>query len=148
MQTEDLRVLSGLKLLIMYDEPEELDVTKQTLSFYGAEVIACTEVSEGLERLQTDKPNVIICDLGTFPVKGYQFLWAMRNLPADKGRDTPAVALSVWSRKEVLVKAINAGFQRYFCKPLQLSALVETIAGLARKQQDPKGKQASNIQSA
>ena len=134
MQTEDLQLLSGLKVLIMYDEPVALDVTKEILSFYGAEVIACAEVSEGLERLQTDKPDVIICDLGTFPVKGYQFLWAMRNQPVDKGRNTPAVALSVWSRREVVAKAINAGFQRYFCKPVQLSVLVETIAGLAGKQ--------------
>ncbi len=148
MQKEDLKVLSGLKLLIMYDEPEALDVTKEILSFYGAEVIICTEVLEGLEQLQTDKPDVILCDLGTFPVKGYQFLWAVRNLPVGKGRDTPAVALSVWSRREVLAKAINAGFQGYFCKPVEFSALVEMIAGLARKQQDLKGKQASNIQSA
>jgi CheY-like chemotaxis protein len=134
MQPEDPKLLSGLKVLIMYDEPEALDVTEQMLSFYGAEVITRAEVLEGLERLQTDKPDVIICDLGTFPVKGYQFIWAVRNLPEDKRRDTPAVALSVWSRREVRAKAINAGFQRYFCKPVQLATLVETIAALAGKQ--------------
>ena len=134
MQTEDLTLLSGLKVLIMYEEPERGDITKEALSFYEATVIACSRVTEGLERLQTDRPDVILCDLGTFPVKGYQFIWAVRNLPADKGRDTPAVALSVWSRGEARVKAINAGFQRYFCKPVQLATLVETIAGLAGKQ--------------
>ena len=134
MQTEDLTLLSGLKVLIMYEEPERGDITKEALSFYEATVIACSRVTEGLERLQTDRPDVILCDLGTFPVKGYQFIWAVRNLPADKGRGTPAVALSVCSRREARVKAINAGFQRYFCKPVQLATLVETIAGLAGKQ--------------
>lgn len=134
MQTEDLTLLSRLKLLIMYEEPERGDITKEALSFYKATVIACSRVTEGLERLQTDRPDVILCDLGTFPVNGYQFIQAVQNLPPDKGGDTPAIALSVWSREEARARAINAGFQRYLCKPVKLSTLVETIADLAGRQ--------------
>ncbi|SEO32851.1 hypothetical protein SAMN05216404_11771 [Nitrosospira multiformis] len=37
MQTEDLRLLSGLKVLIGDDEPGALDTTKRMLSFYQAQ---------------------------------------------------------------------------------------------------------------
>jgi hypothetical protein len=40
-------LLSGLKVLTMYQEPEAIDVTKQALSFYGAAVITCRRVTEG-----------------------------------------------------------------------------------------------------
>ena len=134
MQPDDLTLLSGLKALIMYDGPEGLDVTKEALSFYKATVVACSRVTEGLERLQTDRPDVILCDLGRYQVNGYQFILAVRNLPPDKGGDTPAVALSVWSREEARTRAFNAGFQKYLCKPVLLATLIGTVAGVAGNQ--------------
>lgn len=134
MQSKDPRLLSGLKVLIIDDEPEALDVTKFMLSFYQAEVVPCLTAAQGLEQLQTHRPDVIVCDLSMPQVNGYQFIQAVRNLPADQGRDTPAVALSVLDKDEAQAKAINAGFQRYLCKPVRLVTLVETVAGVAGNQ--------------
>ena len=134
MQTEDLRLLSGIKVLIIDDKPEGLDVTKFMLSFYQAEVIACLSAAEGLEQLQAHRPDVIVCDINMPQVNGYQFIEAVRNLPSDKGRDTPAVALSVLSKDEAQTKAIKAGFQGYLCKPVRLVTLIKTIAGVAGNQ--------------
>jgi CheY-like chemotaxis protein len=100
MQTEGSSLLSGLKVLIIDDKPEGLDVTKSMLSFYQAEVIPCLTAAEGLEQLQAQKPDVIVCELNMPQVNGYQFIKAVRNLPADKGGNTPAIALSVLSKDE------------------------------------------------
>ena len=96
-------------ILIIDDKPEGLDVTKSMLSFYQAEVIPCLTAAKGLEQLQAHKPDVIVCDLNMPQVNGYQFIQAVRNLPADQGRNTPAVALSVLDKDEAQAKAINAG---------------------------------------
>ena len=128
MQSEDPRLLSGLKVLIIDDEPQALDVTKFMLSFYQAEVIACLTATQGLEQLQTQRPDVIVCDLNMPQVNGYQFIQAVRILPADKGKNIPAVALSVLDEGQAKIKAINAGFQKYLCKPVRLMTLIQTIA--------------------
>ncbi|SEN96481.1 Response regulator receiver domain-containing protein [Nitrosospira multiformis] len=131
MQTEDFALLSGLKVLIVDDEPGALDVTKRMLSFYQVQVIVCLSADEGLKQLQAHRLDVIVSDIIMPHVDGYQFIRAVRNLPADKGRDIPAIALSVLSEGEAQVKAINAGFQKYLCKPVRFAALIETVAAVA-----------------
>ncbi|MCC2682602.1 MAG: response regulator receiver domain protein (CheY-like) [Nitrosospira multiformis] len=91
MQAEDLALLSGLKVLIVDDEPGALDVTKRMLSFYQAPVIACLSAAEGLKQLQAHRLDVIVSDIIMSRIDGYQLICPVRNLPADKGRDIPAV---------------------------------------------------------
>lgn len=134
MQTADSSLLSGLKVLVIDDKPEGLDVTKSMLSFYHAEVIPCLTAAEGLEQVQEHKPDVIVCDINMPQVNGYEFIQAVRNLPADKGGETPAIALSVLDKGEAGAKAIKAGFQEYLCKPVRLLTLIGTVAGAAGRQ--------------
>ena len=128
MQTEDLRLLSGLKVLIVDDEPGALDVKKRMLSFYQAQVIVCLSAAEALKQLQAHRLDVIVSDIIMPRIDGYLFIRAVRNLPAGKGRDIPAVALSVLSEGEAQVKAVSAGFQKYLCKPARFATLIGTIA--------------------
>lgn len=141
MQTKDSNFLSGLKILIIDDKPEGLDVTKSMLSFYQAEVIPCLTAAKGLEQLQAHKPDVIVCDLNMPQVNGYQFIKAVRNLPPDKGGNTPAIALSVLGRDEAQTKAIKAGFQEYLGKPVRLVTLIGTVAGAAGRQHQDNAQQ-------
>jgi CheY-like chemotaxis protein len=101
------------------------------LSFYQAQVIVCLSATEGLKQLQAHRLDVIVSDIIMPHIDGYQFIRTVRNLPADKGRDIPAVALSVLSEGEAQVKAINAGFQKYLCKPIGFATLIGTVAGVA-----------------
>lgn len=134
MQSDGLNLLFGLKVLIIDDEPEALAITKLMLSFYQAEVIPSLNAAKGLEQLQMHRPDVIVCDINMPQINGYQFIRAVRELPVDKGKDTPAVALSVLGEGEAKIKAINAGFQKFLCKPVRLATLVETVAGMAGHQ--------------
>ena len=134
MQTEDLKLLSGLKVLIVDDEPKALDITKRMLSFYDAQVIVCLSAAEGLKQLQAHRLDVIVSDIIMPEVDGYQFIQAVRNLPMDKGKDIPAVALSVLGEGSGHAKAINAGFQKYLCKPVRFLALIGMVAGVAGNQ--------------
>lgn len=43
---------------------------------------------------------MIVSDIIMPHIDGYQFIRTVRNLPADKGRDIPAVALPVLSEGE------------------------------------------------
>jgi CheY-like chemotaxis protein len=131
MQTGGSGLLSRLKVLIVDDELGALDVTKRMLSFYEAQVIVCLSAAEGLKQLQGHRLDMIISDIIMPEVDGYQFIQAVRNLPMDKGKDIPAIALSVLSEGEAQVKAINAGFQKYLCKPVRFATLIGTVAGLA-----------------
>ncbi|MCC2682636.1 MAG: response regulator receiver domain protein (CheY-like) [Nitrosospira multiformis] len=131
MLRRNLTLLSGIKVLIVDDEPEALDVTELLLSFYGAQVITCLTAAQGLERVRTFCPDVIVCDINMPQMNGYQFMQTVRNLSTDKGRNTLAIALSAPGEEEPQTYTLNPGFQRYLCKPVQLVTLLQMVAELA-----------------
>jgi CheY-like chemotaxis protein len=125
--------LSGLKVLIVDDAPDILAVTKLILTNYLAQVITATTGAEGLKQVQAHKPDVIVSDIGMPQMDGYQFIREVRNLPADNGGRTPAIALTAFTRREDRAKAFAAGFQKHLSKPVDLHALIETIASISAR---------------
>jgi CheY-like chemotaxis protein len=119
--------LSGRKVLVVDDEEEILVVIRLMLELHGAEVITSLTAAEGLEQVQTQRLDLIISDISMPQMDGYQFIQAVRNLPADKGKDTPALALTAFSRSQDRERALNAGFQAHLSKPVSLEVLIHTI---------------------
>ncbi|MDQ3232720.1 MAG: response regulator [Pseudobdellovibrionaceae bacterium] len=122
--------LSGVKILIIDDEPDVLEIIKLILAHYQAEVIATSSAMEGLEHVQSYRPDVIVSDIGMPQMDGYQFIRKVRDLPQHNGGQTPAVALTAFSRPEDQIKALEAGFQRHLSKPVDLQRLIDTIASV------------------
>lgn len=124
-------MLYRLKLLIVDDEPDTREVLKLVLVHSREQVIAVATPSEGLEQLQTHRPDVIISDIGMPQMDGYEFIRLVRNLPAELGGQTPAVALTAFNLWAERTRALKAGFQKHLAKPYDLQELIETVAGLA-----------------
>ncbi|MDB4982573.1 MAG: hypothetical protein JWM82_3325 [Myxococcales bacterium] len=123
--------LDGLRLLVVDDEADTLDVVGEVLRECGAEVEAVSSADEALERLARAIPDVIVSDIGMPGQDGYTFLRKVRALPAERGGLTPAVALTAYARGEDIQRAYAAGFQKHVAKPVELAQLAAVIAGLA-----------------
>jgi CheY-like chemotaxis protein len=54
-------------------------------------------------------------------------------MPAEKGRDIPAVALSAYTRPEDKARALKSGFQACLSKPLDAEELLQCIVRLTRR---------------
>lgn len=124
--------LSGIKVLIIDDEPDALMVTRLILTHHYAEVLEASTAAQGLEQLQIHRPDVIVSDIGMPQMDGYQFIREVRNLPAPKGGQTPAVALTAFNRAEDRTRAIEAGFQRHLSKPVEFQTLIDTIVSVIK----------------
>jgi CheY-like chemotaxis protein len=123
--------LSGVKVLVVDDEPAALEITRLMLTLCHARVFAVASAAQGLEQIRISRLDVIISDISMPKMDGYQFIREVRNLPEHIGGKTPAVALTAFNRAEDHAKAIDAGFQRHLHKPVELDALVKAIASLA-----------------
>jgi CheY-like chemotaxis protein len=62
---------------------------------------------------------------------GYSLVRRIRALPAARGGNTPAIALTAYAGAQDRVKLLGAGFHRHVPKPLQPLELVSVIATLA-----------------
>ncbi|MGL5877811.1 MAG: hybrid sensor histidine kinase/response regulator, partial [Xenococcaceae cyanobacterium] len=119
--------LTGTKVLLVEDDPDNLEFLALTLSYYQAEVIPCLCPQEALLALKNDKPDILISDIAMPEMDGYELLQQIRNLQGDRSKQIPAIALTAYARTEDAEKALKAGFQRHISKPVDLNLLANTI---------------------
>jgi len=131
--------LAGLRILVVDDDPDTLQILQAILSRCGAEVRAAISASEALTSLQGWHPDLLISDLGMPDEDGYSLLRKVRALDAQHGGNIPAVALTAYARVEDRVRALAAGFQMHVAKPIEPAELVAVVANLAAWTAKPNG---------
>jgi signal transduction histidine kinase/DNA-binding response OmpR family regulator len=132
-QPEDL---SGLRVMIVDDEPDARDVIAAMLEHCGAEVIAACSTGEAIEVLagavNGSMPDVLVSDIGMPGEDGIDLIVKVRALAPERGGKIPAIALTAYARAEDRARVLAAGFQRHIAKPVEPSTLVSAVASLVR----------------
>lgn len=123
-------ILSGLRLLVVDDEPATRDMLLQVLSRAGAEVESADSVLAVREILSRWKPNLIISDIGMPDEDGYALMRFVRSLHPEDGGTLPAIALTAYTREQDRHAALRAGYQKHLAKPVAPGDLIKAIAEL------------------
>ena len=116
----------------MDDEPDARALLKRLLEDKGAIVVVCASAQEAMASLKTERPDVIVSDIGMPHEDGYSFIGRVRKQPSAGGGGTPALALTAYARAKDRVTAI-AGFQHHLSKPVEPAELIAIVASLARR---------------
>jgi CheY-like chemotaxis protein len=122
--------LDGVRVLVVDDDPNTLEMLSEALRVNGALVTAADSARRALERLDESRADVIISDIAMPGEDGFWLMQRIRALPGKQGR-TPAVALTALARSEDRARAIKAGFQMHMAKPVRLDDLQAVVAELA-----------------
>ncbi|HEU4329396.1 MAG TPA: ATP-binding protein [Roseiflexaceae bacterium] len=124
--------LDGLRVLIVDDQPDILEMLHEVLSSCGALVQMCSGAREALETMRVWRPAVLVSDIAMPHEDGYWLIRNLRALPPEQGGATPAVALTAYVRVEERMRVLAAGFQLYVPKPVDPAEIQAVVAGLAR----------------
>jgi PAS domain S-box-containing protein len=125
--------LDGLRVLVVDDEPDTLELLKAGLGQCGAEVVTARSAGEALEIIKTVLPDVLISDIGMPNVDGYDLIRRVRDLPVEGGGRVPAIALTAYARTEDRLQALRVGYQMHVPKPVELAELVAVVASLVQR---------------
>jgi CheY-like chemotaxis protein len=123
--------LTGLKVLVVDDEPDARSLIQRLLQDCRAMVVTAGSAEEAVQILLRDTPDVLVSDIGMPGEDGYMLMRRIRSMADPKGV-IPAIALTAYARIEDRVKAIHAGFQLHLSKPVEpveLVAMVQSLAG-------------------
>lgn len=113
------KMLENWFVMIIDDEPDNLDVVRRLLVKMGAEVIGAENGRVALDRLQERPPHFIICDISMPVMDGWQFV---RTVTQNRQwAHIPVIALTANAMMGDREKAIAAGFANYIAKPLDLA---------------------------
>jgi CheY-like chemotaxis protein len=112
------------------DVPDALELTSQVLAACGATVLVAASAQAALAMVESERPAVLISDIGMPDVDGFELLRRVRRLGAQRGGAVPAIALTAFTRQQDRVNALQAGFTAYVAKPVDAADLIATVAAL------------------
>jgi PAS domain S-box-containing protein len=122
--------LEGMHILVVEDEEDTREYLRALLQKARARVTVVASAREAMAALRSERPDVLLSDLGMPEEDGYQLIQRVRALPGDQGGKTPAVALTAYARSEDRTRAMLAGFQNHVTKPIEPGELLAVVAAL------------------
>jgi|SRR5688572_7089487 len=122
------RSLKDLDVLIVEDSEDTLTLLSAMFSREGANAIKATSAAQALEWAGSNRPDLIISDIGMPDVDGYELLEQLKQIPGMNR--VPAIAISGYASDEDRHKAISVGYHALIPKPINVDALFDLIHDL------------------
>ncbi len=109
------------RILVVEDNPLNLKLVRDVLTFAGYDVIEAQSGEEGLRAAQDDPPDLVLMDLQLPGIDGTETLRRLRQ--GTLGQDVPVVAVTALAMAEDKERASRAGFDGYVEKPISVRTL-------------------------
>ena len=120
--------MSNPKILYVEDHQGNIYVMQNRLKRWGYETVVAMDGQSALAMARTQKPNLILMDL---QLPGIDGLEATRQIKADPETEgIPVIAVSAFAMYDDRVKALEAGCDGYFSKPVDFHDFVNAIKEL------------------
>lgn len=123
--------LENLRILIVDDERDTLDLVAMDLTQHGASVTGVTSAAEALSALDHSEFDLLISDISMPETDGYALIRQVRRRESGREKRLPAVALTAYARVQDRMRAIMAGYNTHVAKPVEANELVTVVASLA-----------------
>jgi DNA-binding response OmpR family regulator len=120
--------VSDLVLLIEDDADIALGV-RTVLSRSGFEVRSAAEGRDGLRLFHTERPDIVVLDVGLPEMDGWTVLERIRELS-----EVPVLMLTSHGREADKVRGLRAGADDYLTKPFGTAEFVARVQALLRRQ--------------
>ena len=122
--------LRGARVLIVDDVADARELMRMILEAAGAQVTVASSSVEVMNIVRRERFDVLLADIGMPEFDGYALVQAIeRELPAI-GSSMRTIAVTAFAGKADRARALAAGFDRHFAKPVDPRTLVEVVAGL------------------
>jgi CheY-like chemotaxis protein len=111
------------------DEDDARDLVATVLRRAGARVTTARSTAEAVGAAATDRPDVMVSDIGMPGEDGLALIGRLREL----GVAVPAVALTAYAGAGDRARALSHGYRAFMPKPVEPAELVKVVADLCRR---------------
>jgi CheY-like chemotaxis protein len=119
--TSIIRFLDGWRVLVVDDEPDNVDVVRRILIKFGAQVQTAENGQQALDLLQKEAFEFVICDLTMPDIDGWELLRRVRAIP--QLEKLPMIVLTAHAMAGDRERAKEAGFLEYMTKPIDVDVV-------------------------
>ncbi|RYZ36066.1 MAG: response regulator, partial [Myxococcaceae bacterium] len=122
------RALRGLKVLVVEDNEVNTYVLARWFEHWGVSFDAARNGREAVERLHQGGYELVLMDLHMPVLDGYDALKVIRQLPDERLRQIPIIAISASTRAWQESKVLASGFTDFIGKPFDEGVLFRKMA--------------------
>ena len=119
---------SGMRILVVDDEPDLCELLQHELEACGATVYAVRSGAEAGELVESHRPHLLISDIGMPDEDGHALLRRIRAMGPQRGGDLPAIALTAFAGPDDRARALASGFITHVAKPMDMGQLIDEVA--------------------
>jgi len=118
-------VLDGLRLLIVDDSQDSVDMMGLLLEQHGARVTTVTSGAAALESANNEDFELIISDVSMPEIDGLEMIRRLRA--HSRHPRIPAVALTGLTSDEDILEIYQAGFTAHLTKPIDFEQMLQVV---------------------
>jgi DNA-binding response OmpR family regulator len=121
----------GKKILIVEDERDVVDIVTIRLEAAGYECISAHDGQEGLEKVKSEEPDLVILDLMLPKIDGYKVCRLLKS--DEKYRHIPIILFTAQAQKRDIDAGKKSGADAYIVKPFEPQVLINKINELLNR---------------
>ena len=121
----------NIKILLVDDEPDILEIVAYNLSSEGYQVITAENGAEGVKKAKKEKPQLIILDVMMPQMDGIEACEQIRKMPDLS--NTIITFLTARGEDYSQMAGFDAGADDYITKPIKPKVLVSKVKALLRR---------------
>jgi len=114
--------LHPLRVLIVEDNVDAADILRTLLEYHGCLVSVAYNGPAGVTAAESERPDVVLCDIGLPGMDGYAVARALRRNP--KTGAARLIAVTGYGREDDKQRALTSGFDLHLVKPVNAQQLL------------------------
>ena len=117
--------MSKGRILVVEDNMDNYELVRFILQRAGYDVFLAVNGRDGVDAARLQQPDMILMDLGMPEMDGWNAAEKIKSDPATKS--IPLYALSAYTLPSDRKRALDAGCDGYFTKPIHMQSFVDAI---------------------
>lgn len=118
----------GKKVLLIDDDNDLLQLASHIFKSAGAQVITARDGPEGIGKILTHRPNLILLDILLPGINGFEVCKIIRQIS-----NAPLIMLTALNLEQNLVQALELGADDFVAKPFAVAILLARVKALLRR---------------
>ena len=114
--------MGGPKILVVDDDPDIFEIVETNLIGAGFRVVRAGDGAEGLRKVRSEQPDLVILDVLMPELTGWEVLAEIEADPATAG--LPVIMLTCKSEDQDILRGLEEGAVEYLTKPFYPENLV------------------------
>jgi CheY-like chemotaxis protein len=128
--------MSKGRILVVEDNMDNYELVRFILERAGYDVFLAVNGRDGVDAARLQKPDLILMDLGMPEMDGWTAAELIKSEESTKS--IPLFALTAHTLRRDRFRALQAGYDGYFSKPIHVESFLEAIDDVFDKRKGKK----------